>query len=138
MNERTEFLERVFDRLGQRAASLDRALHPSFRIELENYARHEIVSDLAPKDLSVVIEGIGVNAIDKAIQESGSIWTPASDKFIGGGAIRTIIVELCNDPFSICAEAAHVLLWRAGRRDAASRIRNELETRLEIRRGEPA
>jgi hypothetical protein len=133
MNTRMEFLEVVFDRLGQRAARLDRELHASFRIELENYARHEIVRDLDPKDLGIVIEGIGVNAIDKAIHESRSTRTAATPELIGGGAIRTIISELCTDPFSTCAEVAHFLLTRAGRLGVASRIRNEID----IRHGEP-
>jgi hypothetical protein len=72
-------------------------VHRSFFVELENYARHEGVRELPPRDLQRALVGIG----EGALGHGGSV---------GGGAVRQRIAELCNDPFSACDLAARRIL----------------------------
>jgi hypothetical protein len=73
-------------------------VHRSFFVELENYARHEGVRELPPRDLQRALVGIGEGALGHG---GGRV---------GGGAVRLRIAELCNDPFSACDLAARRVL----------------------------
>jgi hypothetical protein len=73
-------------------------IHPSFFVELKNYSRHEVVSNLSDADLKVALVKMGRHAIS------------GGEKKVGAGAVRVTIQEWCDDPFSPCNRAAERLL----------------------------
>ncbi len=94
-----------------------RSLHPSFKIELENYAHHKYIRDLPAKDLEAVIAGLGETAIARS----------AGDEEVGAGDVRAAILELCTNPFSDCSDAAVSVLRELNLHDSANRLK-ELRT----------
>jgi hypothetical protein len=120
MSKRTKSLDIVFKRLKQRAAALNLELHPSFRVELENYAGHDIIKDLDAKDLRIVVTKIGERAINRKTGKS---------RVVGGGAVRATVLILCENPFSDCSLGAQRVLQNANRTKAARDIRKKLDTR---------
>jgi hypothetical protein len=98
------------------AVKSNRELHPSFRVELDNYSRHHIVKDLPADDLHSVLTTIG----KMALEQSGAA------KIVGGDKIRTVIVDLCDNPFSDCSLAASKALRIAGRSSSAIKIDRDL------------
>jgi len=73
-------------------------VHRSFFVEIENYARHAGVCELAPRDLHRALVGIGRGALGRGGAK------------VGAGAVRLEIAELCSDPFSACDLAARRVL----------------------------
>lgn len=114
---RKKVMTAVFKELELTAAKAKRELHPSFKVELENYSRHRIVKSLPEDDLKIVLKGIGETAIAK----SGTTAT-----ILGGDRIRTIIVDLCDDPFSDCSRAAIRVLKKAQRHTTAANLQDQL------------
>lgn len=91
-------LNRVFDSLKSEASSRNIDVHPSFFVELQNYSRHVHVDQLEEEKLAQVIQGLGTAALEKA------------DDRVGGGAVRSVITEICHDPFTDCSNAARNIL----------------------------
>lgn len=110
----------VFDKLVQHATESSVELHPSFRIELENYTRHDFVRELEVNDLRIVVKGLGEHAISRSAGEYQTV---------GAGVIRQILAELCKDAFGDCSLAAVDVLSRANRPRAVIKLRELIETR---------
>jgi len=116
MLPRKKMVATAFADVKKSAAKSNRELHPSFRVELDNYSRHHIVRNLSPEDLHIVLTTIG----EMAVERSGAA------QILGGDKVRTVIVDLCNDPFSDCSVAAAKALRKAGRPSSAIKIDGEL------------
>lgn len=102
---RAEIVSSVVSQLRADAATHEVEIHPSFEVELRNYAGHETVRDLGAPKMKAVLSGIGRHAFTYAQPIQGTVR-----RQLGAGGIRRAVLELCNDCFTDCSGAAHAIL----------------------------
>jgi hypothetical protein len=102
---RAEIVSSVVSQLRADAATREVEIHPSFEVELRNYAGHEKVRDLSAPKMKTVLSGIGRHAFTYAQPIQGT-----SRRQLGAGGVRRVVLELCHDSFSDCSGAARTIL----------------------------
>jgi len=107
-------IDEVMSELKQHARRTGKTIHPSFEVELSNYAGHEYVRELPPKAQKVVLKNLGLATIQEALGKEPNV--------IAAGDIRATILKLCDDPFSDCSKAAETILRQADLTASADKL----------------
>ncbi|HYN82269.1 MAG TPA: hypothetical protein VES88_12260 [Gemmatimonadaceae bacterium] len=115
---RDEMLRELGISLKRRAKAQDIRVNDSFVIELKNYAGRQGVKHLDEKDMSMVLEKIGEEALSK-------------ERVLDGPAVLRTIYRVCRpkNAFDLCSGAARNILQELGRTDAVTKL-DSLNTEL--------